>query len=71
MELSQLVMFKTVAEQGSIIRASRILHCVPSNITNRIKLLESELGVALFIRKGRGLSLALQAQCFSAIPTGF
>lgn len=55
MELSQLKMFKTVAELGSIARASEILHCVPSNITNRIKLLESELGVSLFIRKGRGL----------------
>ena len=55
MDLSQLKMFKTVAEQGSIARASEILHCVPSNITNRIKLLETELGVSLFIRKGRGL----------------
>ncbi|VDR26264.1 HTH-type transcriptional regulator gltR [Raoultella terrigena] len=55
MDLSQLKMFKTVAEQGSIARASERLHCVPSNITNRIKLLETELGVSLFIRKGRGL----------------
>lgn len=55
MELSQLRMFKTVADQGSIAKASEILHCVPSNITNRMKLLERELGVALFIRKGRGL----------------
>ncbi len=55
MDLSQLRMFKTVAEQGSIARASEILHCVPSNITNRIKLLEAEIGVSLFIRKGRGL----------------
>lgn len=58
MELSQLTMFKTVAEQGSIVRASELLHCVPSNITNRIKLLEVELGVALFIRKGRGLIIS-------------
>lgn len=55
MDLSQLKMFKTVAEQGSIAKASEILHCVPSNISNRIKLLETELGVSLFIRKGRGL----------------
>ena len=58
MEFSQLTMFKTVAEQGSIVRASELLHCVPSNITNRIKLLESELGVSLFIRKGRGLIIS-------------
>ncbi|MFK8259012.1 LysR family transcriptional regulator [Erwinia sp. AnSW2-5] len=55
MDLSQLKMFKTVVEQGSIAKASGLLHCVPSNITNRIRLLESELGVSLFIRKGRGL----------------
>ncbi len=43
MEFSQLVMFKAVADLGSIVRASERLHCVPSNITNRIKLLEREL----------------------------
>lgn len=58
MELSQLKMFKVTAEQGSIVKASKILHCVPSNITNRIKLLEQELGVSLFIRKGRGLIIS-------------
>lgn len=64
MELSQLTMFKVVAEQGSIIRASELLHCVPSNITNRIKLLEKELGVALFIRKGRGLVISPSGRLF-------
>lgn len=55
MDLSQLNMFKIVAEQGSIVQASKLLHCVPSNITARIKLLEAELGSALFLRRGRGL----------------
>lgn len=64
MELSQLTMFKMVAEQGSIIRASELLHCVPSNITNRIKLLEKELGVELFIRKGRGLVISPSGRLF-------
>jgi len=64
MELSQLNMFKVVAEQGSIIRASELLHCVPSNITNRIKLLEQELGVALFIRQGRGLVISPSGRVF-------
>jgi len=58
MELSQLRMFKMVAEQGSIVRAAELLHCVPSNITTRIKHLEEELGVSLFIRKGRGLIIS-------------
>lgn len=64
MELSQLVMFKAVADQGSIVRASERLHCVPSNITNRIKLLEQELGVLLFIRKGRGLVISPSGRLF-------
>jgi DNA-binding transcriptional LysR family regulator len=55
MTLSQLQMFKMVAEQGSIARAAQLLHCVPSNITTRLKLLEEDLGVPLFIKKGRGL----------------
>lgn len=64
MELSQLKMFKLVAEQGSIIRASAMLHCVLSNITNRLKHLEGELGVSLFIRKGRGLVISPSGTVF-------
>ncbi|AZF43585.1 Transcriptional regulator, LysR family [Pseudomonas sp. R1-43-08] len=64
MELSQLTMFKVVADQGSIIRASELLHCVPSNITNRIKALEKELGASLFIRKGRGLVISPSGRLF-------
>lgn len=58
MELSQLTMFKVVAEQGSITGAAALLHCVPSNITNRIKQLENELAACLFIRTGRGLVIS-------------
>lgn len=58
MELSQLLMFKKVADFGSIARAAEQLHCVPSNITTRIKNLEEELNELLFIRKGRGLVLS-------------
>lgn len=58
MELSQLRMVKAVAECGSIALAARQLHCVPSNITTRIKQLESELGTALFTRAGRGLCIS-------------
>ncbi|MBD0684756.1 MULTISPECIES: LysR family transcriptional regulator [unclassified Pseudomonas] len=64
MEFSQLAMFKAVADQGSIVRAAELLHCVPSNITSRIKLLERELGVSLFIRKGRGLVISPSGRLF-------
>ncbi|REG85757.1 LysR family transcriptional regulator [Marinomonas pollencensis] len=64
MELSQLRMFKTIVDLGSIAKAAEQLHCVPSNITTRIKNLEEELGEALFIRKGRGLSLSPAGDIF-------
>jgi DNA-binding transcriptional LysR family regulator len=65
MELAQIRMFKTVAELGSIARAAEVL-CVPSNITARIKSLEAELGVALFLREGRGLRISPSGQTFLA-----
>lgn len=64
MELSQLRMVKAVAECGSIALAAQQLHCVPSNITTRIKQLESELGTALFTRAGRGLCISAAGQVF-------
>ncbi len=64
MELSQLRMFKTIADVGSIARAAEELHCVPSNITTRIRKLEEELGQNLFIRQGRGLLLSQSGELF-------
>ena len=64
MELSQLRMFKTVCDIGSIARAAERLHCVPSNVTARIKSLERELGTALFFRDGRGLRITPAGEVF-------
>ncbi|KAA8732444.1 LysR family transcriptional regulator [Acinetobacter qingfengensis] len=64
MELTQLKMFKMIVDQGSIIRASESMHCVPSNITTRIKTLEQELGTPLFIRQGRGLVISPTGKIF-------
>lgn len=64
MELAQIRMFKTVADTGSIARAAEVLHCVPSNITARIKALESELGTELFFRLGRGLRISPAGEIF-------
>jgi len=63
-ELSQLRMIKSVAECGSIALAAQHLHCVPSNITTRIKQLENELGTVLFTRAGRGLQISAAGQLF-------
>ena len=58
MELVALRTFQAVVEEGGILAASRKLNTVQSNVTNRIRRLEEELGAELFFRKGRGLELA-------------
>lgn len=55
MDLSALKFVIAVAEQGSVTGAARSLHCVQSNVTARIKQLETELGVPLFHRVRRRL----------------
>ena len=57
LELSDLALFKTVAEAGSVTGAGERLHRVQSNVTARVKWLESHLGIALFVRGRRGMSL--------------
>jgi DNA-binding transcriptional LysR family regulator len=57
LELSDLVLFRTVVDTGSITRAGERAHRVPSNITARVKRLERQLGVTLFVRGRRGMSL--------------
>ena len=57
MELSDLVTFSTVARLGGVTRAADELNTVQSNITQRIKSLEAEIGTALFERHSRGMTL--------------
>jgi LysR family transcriptional regulator, cell division regulator len=57
MELSDLVTFSAVARCGGITRAAGELNTVQSNVTNRIRSLEGEIGVALFERHSRGMTL--------------
>lgn len=58
MELADLHIFRTVVEAGGITRAADRLHRVQSNVTTRIKQLEDELGVALFLREGKRMQLS-------------
>lgn len=62
MDLSDLRVFQAVATAGGITRAATLLHRVPSNVTTRIKNLESDLGVALFGREGKRLQLSPQGK---------
>ncbi|QFI67121.1 Transcriptional regulator, LysR family [Sinorhizobium alkalisoli] len=55
--LRQLQYFVAVAEQGSVTRAAQNLSISQSSITEAIKELEGDLGVELFDRHPRGLSV--------------
>ena len=57
MELTDLVTFSAVARSGGITRAADELNTVQSNVTQRIKALEAEIGTALFERHSRGMTL--------------
>jgi LysR family transcriptional activator of nhaA len=52
-----LYYFWTVAREGSIARASKVMRIAPPTISGQIKLLEESLGERLFDRVGRGLVL--------------
>lgn len=62
MDVVELEIFKTVAEQGGVNRAAAALHRVPSNITTRVKQLEERLGAKLFHRQGRRLVLSAEGK---------
>lgn len=57
MELSDLQTFAAVARTGGITRAAEELNTVQSNVTQRVKALEAEIGTALFERHSRGMTL--------------
>ena len=62
MDLTELRIFKAVAEQGGITRAATALHRVQSNVTTRVKQLEERLGTKLFHRQGRKLVLSAEGK---------
>jgi DNA-binding transcriptional LysR family regulator len=61
-DLSDLVIFSAVVREGGVTRAAERLHRVQSNVTTRIRQLEEDLSVALFIREGKRLHLAPAGQ---------
>lgn len=58
MNFADLQIFKTVVEEGGIVKAAQKLHRVPSNITTRIKQLETAMGIPLFHRSRQRLHLS-------------
>jgi len=58
MDLSDLHIFRSVVRAGGVTRAAEQLNRVQSNITTRVRQLEADLGVDLFIREGKRLHLS-------------
>ena len=54
---NHLLYFWVTANEGSIAKASAILHITPQTISSQLKTLEDNLDVNLFRREGRGLKL--------------
>jgi DNA-binding transcriptional LysR family regulator len=59
-DLESLLIFRTVVEEGGVVRAASKLHRVPSNVTTRIRQLEEYLAVQLFRCEGRTLALTTE-----------
>jgi DNA-binding transcriptional LysR family regulator len=62
MDLADLHIFRSVVQAGGITRAAEKLNRVQSNVTTRVRQLETELGVELFIRNGKKLHLSPAGQ---------
>lgn len=58
--LESLNIFRIVVQEGGVVRAAAKLNRVQSNVTTRIRQLEEHLGVRLFRRQGRNLSLSAE-----------
>ncbi|HBO4955616.1 TPA: LysR family transcriptional regulator NmoR [Pseudomonas aeruginosa] len=66
MDLSSLEIFRAVAHEASVTRAAQRLQRAQSNVTTRIRQLEEVLGVELFLRDGKRMSLTERGSEFLA-----
>ncbi|ENY82839.1 LysR substrate-binding domain-containing protein [Sphingopyxis sp. MC1] len=66
MEFRQLRYFLAVAEEANLTAASRRLHVSQPPITRQIRQLEQELGVTLFLRSSKGVTLTSAGASFLA-----
>lgn len=64
MELRQLQYFVKVARKQHVTQAAEELHVAQSAVSRQIHLLEEELGVQLFVQKGRNLQLTSVGKLF-------
>jgi LysR family nitrogen assimilation transcriptional regulator len=68
MDVAQLKTLIHVAELGSLSKAADRLRIAQPALSRQIRLLEKELGAALFERHGRGMVSRRSAAKFSTTP---
>ena len=66
MDLSSIEIFLAVASDRSVTKAAKAVGRVPSNVTTRVQQLEEDLGVALFSRDGKKMTLTREGETFLA-----
>ena len=64
MLLAQIEAFLTIAERRSVSAAAAVLYVTQPALTTRIKKLERELGIELFVRTPRGMRLTAEGRAF-------
>ena len=70
MTLTQLNYIITIAETKSMNKAAEKLYVSQPSLTNAIKELEKELGITIFYRSGRGVTLTNDGAEFLSRYTG-
>lgn len=65
MELRQLHYFLKVAQKEHVTQVAEELHVAQSAVSRQIHQLEEELGVDLFMQKGRNLQLTAVGRLFA------
>lgn len=64
LKLHQLKIFCALAESATVAEAAEKMHCVPSNVSTRIKELERLMNVALVQRQNNRLGLTPEGRAF-------
>ncbi|SRR5579859_223804 len=64
MDLADIALFRTIVSAGSLSAAARSLGATPMLVSRRLAALEAELGVRLFHRTTRSLSLTAEGEAF-------
>ncbi len=72
MNFRQLKAFDTVMRVGSITGAAKALHVSQPSVTRLVRELETHVGFALFMRRGRGVAATVEARRFhQAVESAF